>query len=53
MTILALIRRTHLSAEGMNHELQPVANAEHRHSQLENALIGGRRILVINGPGRS
>ncbi len=47
------VRRTHLAAERVHHELQSVADAKHRHAQLEHARIGGRRVFVIDRPRRA
>ena len=37
----------------MNHELQSIADAEHRHAQFEHARVGRRSVLVIHRPRRS
>ena len=50
MAVLALVRRTHFSAEGVHHELQSVADAEHGQAQLEDARVGGGRVFVVDRP---
>ena len=45
--ILALRRALHLAAQEVRDELHAVADAEHRHADLEDAPIhGGRTFLV-------
>src|SRR5271170_7931249 len=53
VAILALLRRTHLAAESVHHELQAVTNAEDGQSQLKKARISRRRIFVIDRPRRT
>ncbi len=52
MSILAFLRRTDFSPERVHHELQSVADAEHRHAQLQHFFIGMGRAFVIHR-GRS
>lgn len=46
--IFAMFRRAHFSSQRMNHELQSVADAEHRYSQLKYTRIGYGRVFVVN-----
>ena len=48
VTVLALVGGPHFTAQGVNHELQSVADAQHRQAQLEDARVGGRRVGVID-----
>ncbi len=43
VAVFALLRRAHLAAQRVHHELQPIADTEHGQSQLEDARVGGRR----------
>ena len=42
---------THLAAQMMRDELQPVADAENGHAQIEHLRIGGRRVRVVHRAG--
>ena len=53
MPVLTLIRRPHLAAQGVHHELQPVTDAQHGQPQLEQARIRRRRVFVIDRPRRA
>ena len=48
VTVLALVRGPHFAAQGVHHELQPVADTKNRQAQLEHTRVGGRRISVIH-----
>ena len=48
MAVLALVGGAHLAAERVHHELQSVADAEHRQAQLKHARIRRRRVGVIH-----
>ena len=41
----------HFSAERIDHELQSVADAEHRNAEVEDALVGQRRVLSYTDDG--
>jgi hypothetical protein len=51
VTVLPLVSRAYLSAEGMNHELQAIADAQHRQSKTEHALVRDRSVRVVHGAG--
>ena len=48
LTILALFRRSDFAAQHVYHELQAIADPEHRYAEIENPLVGDRGILVVN-----
>ena len=48
MAVLALGGRPNFAAERVHHELQPIANAEHRQPELKHPLVGQRRVFVIH-----
>ena len=48
MTVLALVGGPHFTAQGVHHELQSIADAQHGQAQLQHARVGGRRISVID-----
>jgi hypothetical protein len=48
VSILAFRGRPHLAAERVHHELQSVADAEHRDAEIEDTLVGQRRIFVVH-----
>ena len=49
VAVLALVGGAHLAAQLVHHELQAVADAQHRQSEMQDALVGRRRIGVIHG----
>ena len=53
VSILPLIRRAHLAAQRVHHELQSVTDPQHRQPQFEDSRIRRRRIFVIHGPRRA
>ena len=48
MSIFALERRAHPSAQVVHNEVQPVADAEGGHAERENSWVGGRGVRVVN-----
>ena len=48
VAVLAFSRGTHLPAERIDHELQSVADAEHGNAEIEDTLIGQRRVFVVH-----
>ena len=46
VTELALPRAAHFPAEQIGHELHPVADAEHRHADVEERDVALRRVAV-------
>ena len=48
VAVLALSRGTHLPAERIHHELQTVADTEHRNAEIEDTLVGQWSILVVH-----
>ena len=48
MAILALLSSAYFSAQLMNHELQPVADTQHRDAELEYTRISRRSVRVVN-----
>ena len=48
VAVLALVGGAHLAAQLVHHELQAVADAQHRQSKMQHALVGRRRIGVID-----
>ena len=48
VTVLALVSGAHLAAQLVHHELQAVADAQHRHAKMEHALVRRRRVGVID-----
>jgi hypothetical protein len=49
VSVLALGCGTNFAAEGVNHVLQSVADAEHGNSEIEDALVGMRSVVVVDG----
>jgi hypothetical protein len=47
--VLVLVGRQHLAAQQPGDQLGPVADAEHRHAQLEDLGRHGRRVRVVAG----
>ena len=47
-TVFAPRCRSHLAAERMCEPLHPVADAQHRHAQLQHLGIAQRRVLVVH-----
>ena len=41
-------RRAHLAAEVMHDEVQPIADAQHRHAQFEQFRVGGGRVGIVD-----
>ena len=48
MAVLALDAGAHLAAQVMDDEVQPVANAQHRHSQRKQLWVGCRRVRIVH-----
>src|SRR5215469_9799016 len=48
MTILALVGGTHFSTQLVDHELQPITDAEHRQSEMQDTVVSRRCIDVVN-----
>ncbi len=48
MAVLALVRGLHLAAERVHHELQSIADAQHRQPHAEDARVHGGRVFVID-----
>ena len=48
VAVLALVAGHDFAAQLVRHELQAVADAEHRQAEMQHALVGGRRIGVID-----
>jgi hypothetical protein len=48
MSVLAFVRRPNLTAQRMDHELQPVADPQHGQTEFEYALVRGGSIFVVN-----
>ena len=48
VAVFALYARAHFAAEFVGNELQAVADAEHGHAERKHALVGRRRIGVVN-----
>jgi len=51
VSVLAFFCGTHFPAQGVHHELQSIANAEHRHAQLQHFFVCVRRAFVITDDG--
>ena len=51
LAVFARLGAAALAAQQVDHQLQPVADAEHRHTQLENRGIDHRRALFKHGGG--
>ena len=49
MAVLAFVGRAHFAAQLVDHELQAVADAEHRQSEMQHLLVGRWRVGVIDG----
>ncbi len=49
MSILALGSGTNFAAEGVNHVLQSITDAEHGNAEIEDALVGVRSVVVVDG----
>ena len=45
VAVFAFVARANFAAERVHHVLQSVANAEHRHAEIENSLVGERERL--------
>jgi len=48
MPILAFRSGAHFAAEGIDHELQSIADTEHGEAKLEDTFVGVRSVLVID-----
>ena len=48
VSVLALVGGAHFAAQLVHHELQAVADAEHRQSEMQDAVVGRRRVGVID-----
>ena len=48
VAVLPLITGDNFAAELVRHELQSVADAEHRNAEMQHALIGGWRVVIVN-----
>src|SRR5258708_2460238 len=53
MSVLAFLPRPHFAAERMHHELEPVADTEHGHSEVKDAFVRWRRVFVVDRPRRA
>jgi hypothetical protein len=49
VSVLALGCGTNFAAEGVNHVLQSVTDAEHGNAEIEDALVGMRSVVVVDG----
>ncbi len=49
VAVLALVGGAHFAAQLVHHELQAVADAQHRQSEVQDALVRWRRIGVVDG----
>ena len=49
VAVLALVGGAHLAAQLVDHELQAVADAQHRQSEMQHALVRRRRVGVVDG----
>ena len=49
VAVLTLIAGHYLAAKLVGHEVQPVADAENRHAEMQYLLVGRRRVLVVDG----
>ena len=49
VAVLALVGGADFAAQLVHHELQAVADAQHRQSKMQDALVGRRRVGVIDG----
>ena len=47
MTVLALVGSAHFAAQLVHHELQSVADSQHRQTKTQHALVRRRRIGII------
>ena len=48
VSVLAFVARHHFAAELVGHEVQAITDAQHRHAEMQHALIGGRSVGVID-----
>ena len=48
VSILPVLRFFYLASQMVDHELQAIADAEHRHTEIENAQVGAGSVFVID-----
>ena len=48
VAVLAFVGRADFAAQLVHHELQAVADAEHRQAEMQHAVVGGRRVGVVD-----
>ncbi len=49
VAVLALVGGAHFAAQLVHHELQAVTDAQHRQSEMQDALVRRRRVGVVDG----